>query len=450
MTTRSSLPHPRMNRWPLGALLCALGACDAPPAPITAPSGVTAEAIATSTVVSLTFDDALADQDAARAILAAHGFHATFYVISGRVGTSGHLTWSQLDQLAAEGHEIAGHTVDHLNLTTLTTDQQQQEICHDRVVLLDAGFPITSFAYPFGATNDGIERIVDGCGYNSGRGVGGVRTPWGCSGCPPSESIPPGDPYRIRTPDSIKSWMSLADLQHMVTQAEGAGGGWVPLVIHHVCDGCDQYSISPSTLEAFLAWLEPRAGQGTVVRTVHQVIGGDVRPGVDVPPPPPPPVGLALQNPSLEADADGDGVPDCWQLRRYGTNSGTAARSTDAHGGAYSELVTVTSWTSGESKFVSRQDSACAPSGTMGHLYRVSAWYKSSAPVRFVAYYLGSDGHWAWWAQSQDQPAAGSWTNAAWSLPSLPAGASLVSVGMEMHSTGWFRVDDLSLVDLTP
>jgi hypothetical protein len=70
--------------------------------------------------------------------------------------------------------------------------------------------------------------------------------------------------------------------------------------------------------------------------------------------------------------------------------------------------------------------------------------------VRFVAYYLSSDGHWSWWAQSPDKPANGSWANAAWNLPPLPAGATRMSVGVEMHSTGWFRVDDFSLVDLGP
>ena len=52
------------------------------------------------------------------------------------------------------------------------------------------------------------------------------------------------------------------------------------LVFHHLCDGCDAYSISPATFTALLDWLQPRAAGGTVVETTAQVIGGPVQPPV--------------------------------------------------------------------------------------------------------------------------------------------------------------------------
>ena len=55
---------------------------------------------------------------------------------------------------------------------------------------------------------------------------------------------------------------------------------WVQLVFHHLCDGCDAYSITPETFDALLAWLEGQATNGIVVRTTHQVIGGPVKPPV--------------------------------------------------------------------------------------------------------------------------------------------------------------------------
>jgi hypothetical protein len=54
----------------------------------------------------------------------------------------------------------------------------------------------------------------------------------------------------------------------------------VQLVIHHVCDRCDAYSITQSDFVALLDWLAPRAAAGTVVRTTHEVIGGPVQPPI--------------------------------------------------------------------------------------------------------------------------------------------------------------------------
>jgi uncharacterized protein (DUF2267 family) len=65
-----------------------------------------------------------------------------------------------------------------------------------------------------------------------------------------------------------------------VTGAEQHGGGWVQLVIHHVCDRCDAYSMTAADFQALLDWLAPRAAAGTVVQTTAQVIGGPVQPPV--------------------------------------------------------------------------------------------------------------------------------------------------------------------------
>src|SRR5690606_27978861 len=82
---------------------------------------------------------------------------------------------------------------------------------------------------------------------------------------------------------------SLADLQSYVTDAETHGGGWVVLTFHGICNNtCTGVNtLSTSTFTAFLDWLQPRSTNGTVVRTVGQVMGGGTQP----PPPPPPPAG---------------------------------------------------------------------------------------------------------------------------------------------------------------
>ncbi len=223
------------------------------------------------TVVSLAFDDGNADQYATRSVLAAHGMHATFFVNSGRLGTPGHLSWQQVQDLAGDGNEIGGHTLDHVDLLTLDLASRTHQICDDRAALLARGLTATSFAYPFADVDAQTEQIVSGCGYAWGRGEGRLATPVTCLRCPFAETIPPGDPYHIRTPDSVKDSMTLADIEGYVTQAEDHGGGWVIVIFHHLCDHCDPYAVSMADLTAFLDWLQPRTGRRTVVETLEQV-----------------------------------------------------------------------------------------------------------------------------------------------------------------------------------
>jgi peptidoglycan/xylan/chitin deacetylase (PgdA/CDA1 family) len=225
------------------------------------------------TVVTLGFDDGFNDAYAARAILSAHGMHGTFFINSGVVGDSTHMTWAQLQDLYADGNEIAGHGLTHASLKSLKGYALLHEVCDDRVNLFNQGFQPTSFAYPFGSYNSTTQQALQTCGYNSGRTV--------CCG---PDTIPPGAAYATDAMPSVKGSHTLADLQGWVTQTEQAGGGWAQFVFHHVCDGCDVYSVSPATLTAFLDWLQPRVASGTVVSTTHEVVGGPINPPVPAQP----------------------------------------------------------------------------------------------------------------------------------------------------------------------
>jgi peptidoglycan/xylan/chitin deacetylase (PgdA/CDA1 family) len=115
----------------------------------------------THTTVSLTFDDGIKDQFTnARPLLRAHGMHGTFYIISGQSNLSGYMSQADISALAADGDEIGGHTVDHPDLTTLSADDVKREICNDRVTLLNWGFPVKNFAYPFGSANASVEQAA--------------------------------------------------------------------------------------------------------------------------------------------------------------------------------------------------------------------------------------------------------------------------------------------------
>lgn len=440
------------------AVLAVVALCAAFLAAVTPLSPAVAVTSRAPVVVSLGFDDSTADHIQPSTILEQHGMKGTFYVNSGRVGQIGNLTWPQVRGIADAGHEIGGHTVSHPNLATLSADEQARQICDDRATLLGQGFAVRTLAYPFGANDASSRDAAASCGYNSARTVGGIVSPGTCSGCAYAEAVPPSSTslYRTRTPDSVKTSTSLTDMEGFVLQAEQNGGGWVNLVMHHICSGssCDAYSVAASQLDAFLTWLEARESGGTTVRTAGDVIGGAVAPAVDGPQPAPAvsPENL-FSNASFENDSNNDGTADCWQHGGYGTNSYSWSRTTSARSGAKAERVSVSSFTTGDRRLVSAQDlGACAPATVTGHSYRFTGWYQTSGKTQVVAYYRTSGGGWVYWTQGPVLAKASDWVSTTWTTPAAPAEARAISVGLSLRSSGTLTSDDFSLrdTDATP
>jgi peptidoglycan/xylan/chitin deacetylase (PgdA/CDA1 family) len=245
------------------------------------------------TLVSLTFDDGTSDQYQVRSMLSQDGLRATFFINSGNVGTSpSYMTWDQLTGLAADGNEIGGHTVNHVNLTTVSTDAATYQVCQDRQNLISHGFTVTDFAYPYGASNSTVESIVQNCGYSSARRAWGLcpagqlppNCPDGAGGqYPIANTVPPKKIWEIPVV-SFTATTTLDQMEASVTNAENNGGGWVMVLMHHVCDGCDPNEgyVTPSNLSAFLNWLAPRSANGTYVRTTRDVVSDTTPPSSSI------------------------------------------------------------------------------------------------------------------------------------------------------------------------
>ena len=244
-----------------------------------APAGSDARA---RTIVSLEFDFTSADQYRALAALRAADMRATFFVNSGLIGRPGRMTWRQLRQLQALGHEIGGNTLTHASLPDLPSRLARREVCEDRRRLLDRGLAADAFAYPFGAYNDGLAALVRACGYSSARLASGITSPGKvCISCPYAESIPPRRRFATRMPAAVQG-SRIAPFYDAVRNAQKAGGGWVQLLMHRICRRCNRYAISIRSLRQLLTWLETR--KDLEVLTVSQVmdVGG---PEVEVIPP---------------------------------------------------------------------------------------------------------------------------------------------------------------------
>jgi peptidoglycan/xylan/chitin deacetylase (PgdA/CDA1 family) len=255
------------------------------------------QAIQFKTVVSLTFDDGDASQYSVGFLhgMQPLGMHGTFYIVNGYTDVnSGTMTWSQLTNLASNGNDLGGHTVDHIDLTSSSYTQQQKtaEVCDNFQALTQHGLDPVSFAYPFGAYDTNAEQIVKSCGFSSARITGGIDRNGTGAGPVYAETIPPKDPYATRTVynNGGSAPLTLSFLENSVTAAAQNGGGWAPLVFHEICSqtydpanysycSSSWASIELDTFNAFLDWLQ-NAGQpggapaGTAVQTVRQVING--------------------------------------------------------------------------------------------------------------------------------------------------------------------------------
>jgi len=227
-----------------------------------------AQAAAPQVVVTIQFDDGNANQfTRAFPILQHHQMVATFYVNTGVIGDSTHMSWDDLTAMYNAGMEIGGHTLFHTDIKKLKPADAHFTVCKDRNNLIDHNFTPESFAYPFGSFDAGSEQIVSDCGYNSGRGVAGG-----------TETIPPLDNYATRTPPNPKKATRVARIEGYVTSAEAAGGGWVQLVFHNVCLKCDAYQITPAHFRELLNWLQQQ--NYVTVETTAQVIGGTFKQAV--------------------------------------------------------------------------------------------------------------------------------------------------------------------------
>ena len=397
-------------------------------------------------IVTLTFDDTLAEHEEAARLLEEHGLHGTFFVNSPRLGQRGYLQLHALQSLQAAGHEIGGHTVHHPRLASLDPGEMERQICDDRANLLLAGFDVQSFAYPFGLANSGVQAAAASCGYNSARGVGGLSGPE-----IRGESTPPANPLYLRTLGSLQCDTNVFAIIDSLQRAALANETtWFILVLHHLMPTCEEpYTLSWGAFVQLLDWLEDEAGEELQVRTLQQVLGGATQPAVRGRPAPVRSThGNLLLNASLETYSDPSRLsPDCWQQAGWGDNEYAWLRDANAARGAYAQTVTITRHATGARRLVTAQDlGACAPRALPGQAYLLTSWYRSSAPVYWMIYYRDARSTWHPWAVSPVFSPSERFAYRMWRTPPIPAEAEALSVGLSIASPGSLTVDDVSLL----
>jgi peptidoglycan/xylan/chitin deacetylase (PgdA/CDA1 family) len=139
-----------------------------------------AEALrARSRTAVLTMDDGYADNGVdAAAVLERHGFGATVFVVTGRLGADN--DWSDepplrgrpmladedLRRLRARGFELGAHTRTHPALPGLSDAAAAEEVASSRSELEQVlGEPVRSFAYPYGLVDERAVAAVRRAGF---------------------------------------------------------------------------------------------------------------------------------------------------------------------------------------------------------------------------------------------------------------------------------------------
>jgi len=119
--------------------------------------------------VAITFDDGCeTDLAAAAPVLLAAGFQATFYVVTDWVGTRGHLSKSQVRELAELGFEVGSHSRTHAFLPELPTNRVHRELVESKETLEQmTGETVQHFACPGGGFDERIAQLAQEAGYST-------------------------------------------------------------------------------------------------------------------------------------------------------------------------------------------------------------------------------------------------------------------------------------------
>ena len=99
-------------------------------------------------------------------LLEKHSVRATFFVIAGRIGSHGFMTWSELRQLVALGHQVQSHGWSHRPLTNRSDVELRDELDRSKRTLEDhLGTSVDAISVPYGRWDDPVLRACAAANY---------------------------------------------------------------------------------------------------------------------------------------------------------------------------------------------------------------------------------------------------------------------------------------------
>ena len=200
-------------------------------------------------------------------ILDKAGIKTTQFIITQLIGHPLFLTQDQILTLQAEGHEIGAHTRTHPHLSTLTDDQQKNEILGSYDDLVAMGIRPNWFAYPYGDYNS--ISVTDARSTFEG-----ARTVNGAANDKSTEpfllncySIHPGAPV-----------YAIGDITKLIDSAQ-TNGTWLILLFHKVDeDDGDSISVPHDLIQQVTDYLLARSVKVVTMSQGWSLISGTAAP----------------------------------------------------------------------------------------------------------------------------------------------------------------------------
>lgn len=211
--------------------------------------------------VTLSFDDGLESvQTKALPIMNQHGFPGVTYVTTDWVGTTGHLTWPQMQNLQnTHGWEVGSHSVTHVELPTVPEATMANEVVGSKQALANHGINATTFATPYGAYDSPTIREIAKV-YEGQRGF------WDST----KLNVIPYDAYWLNT-KSVEASSPLQQVFNWIDRAQ-IRREWLVLVFHDIADVPDPEEPYVTSTADFQAIVDYLVNHNVPVRTVHQVL----------------------------------------------------------------------------------------------------------------------------------------------------------------------------------
>jgi peptidoglycan/xylan/chitin deacetylase (PgdA/CDA1 family) len=148
--------------------------------------------------VILTFDDGYRDfLTTATPVLRAHGLSATVFLVAERIGGTADwdagygecaplLSWEEVRALREVGTEFGCHSLVHWPMTAMRRSELAEDTVRARAILEEGlATPVTALAYPYGAENEFVRRVIADLGFQA------------ALGCDPGISRLGDDPLRL-------------------------------------------------------------------------------------------------------------------------------------------------------------------------------------------------------------------------------------------------------------
>ncbi len=202
-------------------------------------------------LITVTYDDGYeTTYSVAMPLLQKYGIRTTQYVLSGTADNPTYVSWKQIEHMQRAGHEIACHTIDHSNLTSLQDEDLHRQLQTCKSELTKRFGPIYNFAAPYGAQNAKTQNAITQYFGSQRNTVGDPKNGVDSTDVNVAQGFNRNDIIGV----TVRSDTTMEDLQKLVAYTK-KHNGWLVLTYHQANDHSSVYSLDTDAMDRQLRYL---------------------------------------------------------------------------------------------------------------------------------------------------------------------------------------------------